>query len=583
MGRKRQGFSRRDFLGLGAAALGGAVLACGGSESIVELTATVVPQSAPPAAPTMRAVGSADTILLNGNLITMDPQTPFARAIAFKDGLILEVGTNEAIKALSGNATQEIDLGGKTVTPGLIDAHNHLQVWGILLNSFVPLLPPDIGGLDELLARLSETITQTPAGEWVQGYFWNVDPLPSRTYLDPIAPDHPIWLMQQGGHFGTANSLALEIAGITAETEDPVGGVIERDENGEPTGVLYNHRAMDLLRAHAPRPTTEMILDNLEFAQQMMTAVGVTTFQDCNARFSAIEAYLEAGRAEAMIMRGQVFYTLEWPADLQRALNEIQPYADEFMRFAGYKFLIDGQFPTWFTHEPHPGIRWNMPTWDPDHFKTAIKALHNTDLQIAVHCGGDAAVDLTLDAFEEAMNANPRSDPRHRIEHATLCTKEAVGRMADLGVQVSCQPQFIRFAKNIEEQLGQERAARIKVTRDWLDAGINVALGSDTPTSPWYGPQATLVGSVLRLDPDMNSFHPEQAMTIQEALHAHTMGSAHAAFEENVKGSLEAGKFADLVAWSDDFYAVEPLDIANISAELTMIGGEIVHQEVAED
>lgn len=579
MKMKKSTLSRRDFLKLSAVALGGAPLAFAKGEQFVELTATAVPQSTAPTPPVLLAGEFADTILLNGNLITMDAANPSAQALAIKGSQILEVGTNETINALAGSGTQVIDLGGKTVTPGLIDAHNHLQVWGTLLNDFTALVPPQVRSLDDLLARLSEAIAQAPAGEWVQGYFWNVNPLPNRHHLDPISPNNPIWLMQQGGHFGSTNSLGLSIAGITAETPDPDGGVIERDQNGEPTGILYNHRAMDLVRIYAPQPSPERVMENIHLAEDLMVALGVTSYHDCNARFSAIEGYLEAGREKSLIMRGQVFYTLEWPADLQRALNEIQHYADDFMRFAGYKLLIDGQLPTWYTHEPHPGIRWNMPTWDPAVFKQTIRQLHDSGLQIAVHCGGDAAFDLVLDAYEEAMNANPRSDPRHRIEHGTLTKPESTQRAANLGVQISTQPQFIGFSRHLVDNLGEERAGRIMVTREWLDAGINVALGSDTPTSPWQKPQVTLLGAINRIDGNGQPFHPEQALTIQEALHAHTMGSAHAAFEENTKGSLTPGKLADLVVWSGNFYAVaDPMDLVNIDPELSMIGGKVVHQ-----
>jgi len=279
-----------------------------------------------------------------------------------------------------------------------------------------------------------------------------------------------------------------------------------------------------------------------------------------------------------MLLRSQIFYTLEWPADLDRALNQIERINDQNMRFAGYKFLIDGQFPTWYTHEPHPGISWNMPTWNPDQFKETIKALHDTGLQVAVHAGGDAAVDLTLDAYEAAMKANPRQDPRHRIEHATLSSKTAAKRAADLGVVISCQPQFIRFAGNLPDKVGAERAKRIIVTREWMNAGVKLALGSDTPTSPWYAPQITLAESVLRVDQNNKALNPEQALTIQEALRLHTMGSAFACFEENVKGSLEPGKMADLAVWDANIYSIKPEEILQAKIEMTMIGGKVVYQ-----
>ena len=570
--------SRREFLKWGALSLGGSMLACGRAENLVEITATAVPQVATSTSP-VRTVGEfADTILVNGNLITIDGANPSAHALAIKSDQILQVGSDEAIRALAGEATQIIDMGGKSVTPGLIDAHNHLQVWGSLLNVYEPLLPPEVRSLDDMLAKLSTAVEKLPEGEWMQGYFWSVNPLPTRYDIDSVAPNNPIFLMQQGGHYAIANSLALQISGITAETENPEGGVIQRDDNGEPNGRLYNHRAMDLVRIHAPQPDSAMTIKNIQFAEEFMAAFGVTSYHDCNARLSAVQGYLQAGREQSLMLRGQVFYTLEWPGDLERALNEIQHDPDAFMRFAGYKFLIDGQLPTWYTHEPHPGISWNMTTWDQKMFKKAIRQLHDTGLQVAVHCGGDASFDLVLDAYEEAMNVNPRPDPRHRIEHGTLTKPESTQRAADLGVQISTQPQFIGFSKNMPELLGDERAGRIMVTREWLDAGINVALGSDTPTSPWQDPQHTLRGAVRRIDGNGDPYHPEQELTIQEALYAHTMGSAHAAFEDNTKGSLTPGKLADLVVWSDDFYSVDVEDIINIKAEMTMIGGQFVHQ-----
>ncbi|MEW5718409.1 MAG: amidohydrolase family protein, partial [Chloroflexota bacterium] len=447
-----------------------------------------------------------------------------------------------------------------------------------LLTNYVSLIPPDVKTLDDLLAKLKPAIAKAKPGEWVQGYYWDIDP-PTRAQLDPISPDNPVWLMQQGGHFASVNSAALKIANITAQTRNPEGGVIERDKQGNPTGVFYNHRAMDLVRAHIPQPTPQQIADSLRAAEMRMAEVGVTTYHDNNARFNAVQGYLQVAHAKSMMLRSQVYYTLEWPADLDRALKQIERINDEHMRFAGYKFLIDGQFPTWYTHEPHPGISWNMPTWNPNQYKQTIKALHDSGLQIAVHSCGDAAIDLTLDAYEAAMKANPRKDPRHRLEHAILCSKDAVKRAADLGVVISCQPQFVRIGGNLPDKIGAERAKRVIVTREWMNAGVKLALGSDTPTSPWYAPQVTLAESVLRLDQFDKPFNPEQALTIQEALRMHTMGSAYACFEENSKGSLEPGKFADLAVWNANLYTIKPEEILQAKIELTMIGGKIVYQK----
>jgi len=292
-----------------------------------------------------------------------------------------------------------------------------------------------------------------------------------------------------------------------------------------------------------------------------------------------VRTYLETGRQGALYLRGAVYYTLEWPADLDRALTQMERYQDDHMRFAGFKFLLDGQTLMAYCHEPHNGVRWDMPTWDPQTFKDAVRKLHDTGLQICVHCIGDAATDLTLDAYEEAMNANPRPDPRHRIEHAILTKSRSTQRMKDLGVVVSTQPAFIRLGGNYWSTVfGPERADRLMVTREWLEAGVHLALGSDAPTGPWYTPQMTLAEAVARLDRNNQQLEPDQALTIQEALRAHTMGSAYAAHEEDVKGSVEAGKLADLAVWTEDPYTAPLQRLWKIPIAMTLVGGKVVHQ-----
>jgi predicted amidohydrolase YtcJ len=584
--------TRRQFLVGAGAALTGAALACGREQDAVTTVpaSTSAPTATTPAAtrtpipivPTAPPEQAADLVLLNGKIITVDPSDTVAQAVALKDGLIQAVGTDGDIAASIGEATQVVDLGGRAVTPGLIDAHNHLQIMGLMGGYYVPLLPPEVNNVEELQVKLAEAVARTPEGEWVQGYFMVVAErrLPSKQDLDPVSPHHPVWIMQQGGHYGSANSLALQIAGITAATPDPTGGVIERDAEGEPTGVFYNHRAMDLLRRHAPRYTMEMVRENILSTQPTFAACGVTSFQDNNVRgVDTVQTYLEAGRQGEMSLRGAVYYTLEWPADLDRALYEVEHHEDEFMRFAGFKFLLDGQAKMAYCHEPHNGERWDTPTWAPQNFKDAVRALHDTGLQICVHCMGDAAADLTLDAFEEAMVANPRPDPRHRIEHAILTTPQATQRMKDLGVVVSTQPQFLRMGGDGFAQLfGEQRARRAIVTREWLEAGVPVALGSDAPTTPWYTPQVTLFGALARITASNQRHEPDQALTIQEALRAHTMGSAYAAHEEDVKGSVEVGKLADLAVWGEDPYTAPVKRLWQIPIEMTLIGGKLVHQ-----
>jgi len=584
--------TRRQFLIGAGATLVGTTLACNRGRGIATTvsapTTTPTPTTAhsptPTITPTPSLEGPADLVLLNGKVITVDAADTIAQAVAIKNGRIQAVGSDEAIRALVGPDTETVDLAGRSLTPGLIDAHNHFQVMGLMNGYYVPLMPPEVRTLAELQAKLQETVAQTPPGEWVKGYYLGLAEgrLPTRHDLDPISSEHPIWLMQQGGHYGSANSLALQIAGITADTPNPPGGQIGREANGEPNGVFYNHRAMDLVRRYIPAYTPEMVHENIVSTQPIFAAVGVTSFQDNNVRgVDMIRAYLETGKRGDMYLRGAVYFTLEWPKDLDRALNQMEHYQDEFMRFAGFKFLLDGQALMAYCHEPHNGVRWDMPTWEPQTFKDAVRKLHDTGLQICVHCIGDAAVDLTLDAYEEAMNANPRPDPRHRIEHAILTQAHSTQRMKDLGVVVSTQPAFIRIGGAYWPGVfGPERADRLMVTREWLESGVHLALGSDAPTGPWYTPQMTLAEAVARVDRNNQQLEPDQALTIQEALRAHTMGSAYAAHEENIKGSIEVGKLADLAVWSEDPYTAPLQRLWQIPIEMTLVGGEIVYKAV---
>jgi hypothetical protein len=587
--------TRRRFLVGAGTALAGAALACGrqrGAPTAVPALTPVptqkptVPSTAAATTaaikPTAPAEQAAELVLLNGKVITVDAVDSISQAVAVKDGLIQAVGSDGDVTTWIGERTQVVNLGGRTVTPGLIDAHIHFQVMGLMNSYYVPFLPPEVTTRDDLRAKLADVVTGTPEGEWIKGYFIVVQGggLPTRHDLDPVSPNHPVWIVQQGGHYGSANSLALQIAGITADTPDPVGGAIGRDANGEPDGVFYNHRAMDLVRLHVPVYTQEAVEANIASTQPLFAACGVTSFQDNNVRgTNTVGTYLDVGRRGDMYLRGAVYYTLEWPSDLVRALNEIERYDDAFMRFAGYKFLLDGQITMAYCHEPHNGNRWDTPTWQPETYKDAVRALHDTGLQICVHCYGDAAVDLTLDAFEEAMNANPRPDPRHRIEHCIICTPEATQRMKDLGVVVSTQPQFIRLGGDMyADMLGEERARRAIVTREWLDAGVPVALGSDAPSTPWYTPQVTMFGAVTRVTFSNQRHEPDQAMTVEEALRAHTLVSAYAGHEEDVKGSIEVGKLADLAVWSEDPYTASVQRLWQIPMEMTLVGGEIVYQ-----
>jgi predicted amidohydrolase YtcJ len=579
--------TRRDFLKLSGTALGGATLACAGGSKLLELTAVPTPVSpVVQPAPVLAPGQIVDTILVNGNIVTLDAKRTTAKSLALKDGIILFVGDDQSVRNMAGASTQVIDLSGRTVTPGLIDAHCHLSASGLLGTVYVDVSWPAINTIEQMQARLAEKVARTPPGEWVLGAGWLTfkQGFPTKHDIDPISPKHPMMVINQGGHLAVVNSLALEMAGVNASTKNPGNGMFLREANNEPNGTMMNHPAMDYFRKLWPKDLLDRqaMEASILSPQARFASYGVTSFQDVYARdMERMLAYFSIGKRREMTIRGQVMNVLEYTQELDGRIPQIEAmrYEDDFMHFAGGKCQVDGAGEASFTHEPHNGLAWNMSIWKPEDLKQVVRAFHDAGYQMSLHAFGDAAVDMALDSIEAAMNANPRPDPRHRIEHSVLNTDKALKRTRDLGVVISTQPQMIRvFGDGAEKIWGSERLQSMIPTRTWLDMGVPLALGSDAPSMPWWNPQATLAGSILRLTLTNKPVSPEQAMTIDEAMYAHTMGGAYADFAESKKGSLEPGKFADLIVWHDDPYALKPADLLKATVDLTLVAGKVVHQ-----
>ena len=518
----------------------------------------------------------ADLVFYNGTIITVDENDTIVNAVAIKDSLIYKVGSYQDIEPFIGPDTDVRNLNGKCMTPGMIDAHTHLMYYGQGELDYVNLRPPDVQNIDDLVAKIGERVQAVQPGEWIIGDgFFKLERMPTRYDLDPVSPDNPVFLNSLGGHYGTANSKALEIAGIDSSTLDPVGGLIERDSTGVPNGLFWNHPAMDLVRHYFPPFDETLLTECVLFAQEKYLTYGITSFQDVNCRGNArLLGYINA--VDSLKIRGYLSYTIERSSDAAFSIENLEPYQGPWLSLICDKFLLDGQPPTSFTYEPHLGPSYNLPTWNPDTLKKVIKDLHRAGHQIAIHAMGDAAIDLALDAYEEALNETPRPDHRFRLEHVMIPTTEAIQRMAQLGVIASLQPAALYTSGDFYIKIwGVEAAKRLKPLRSLLDAGVRIALGTDYPTVPRLHPKYTLWSSLVRSTSSGITIAPEERITIQEALRAHTMGSAYAAFEEDVKGSIEVGKYADLTIWSDNLYTIPISEIPNLWVRGVVVAGTI--------
>ena len=519
----------------------------------------------------------ADLIIFNGKIITVDTDDSIAEAVAVKDSLIMAVGTNAEIASFQGPNTEVRNLNGRTVTPGMIDAHLHLMYYGQAENDYVNLR--HLKNIAEVISAIEERVQQTPPDEWVigDGYFKLDDMrLPTKWDIDPVSPNNPVFLNSQGGHYGSFNSEALRIAGIDSNTQDPVGGIVEKDSiTGEPNGIFWNHPAMDLVRKYFPPFDENALAADVLFAQELCLVTGITSFQDVNTRGHVrLLGYYNA--LDSLKVRANMLYTIEKTHDAIISADSLADIQGPWLTLGGDKFLLDGQVPTSYTYEPHPGPSWDIATWDLDTLETVVKKLHRAGHQIAFHCMGDRAIDLALDVIEAAQNDTFRLDHRHRLEHCMIPTEASMDRMKDLGVVVSLQPAAIYSSAQFYVGFwGEERAARFKPFRSLLDRGIPVALGTDFPTIPFIAPKISLWSACLRKSETGYNLAFNERVTIQEALYAQTMGSAYAAFEEDIKGSIEVGKYADMVVWSDDMYSIPLNDLKDLYVISTIVAGTV--------
>ncbi|MFQ6014960.1 MAG: amidohydrolase [Anaerolineae bacterium] len=526
-------------------------------------------------------------ILRNGKVHTMDRGKPLAQAVAMAEGKIVAVGDDKeiekeiGIERLSGPETDVIDLQGKTVIPGFTDAHVHFGDYALSLDR------ANLDGaksLEEALARVEVKIEELEPGHWVQGWGWNhndwiVPEFPTKKHLDRIAPHHPVALHRKDGHSVWVNSLALERAGISADTPDPAGGQIDRDpQTGEPTGIL-RERAMELVEDVIPRPTERHLQQALKEAMAKAHELGVTAVHNMEGAdvFAALQAL--HGRGELKLR-----FCVSVPSDdLDEAikLGLRTGFGDDWLRIGCVKMFADGSLgsQTALMLEPFEGQPDNLGIVvnSKEEIKDWVHRALKAGLATAIHAIGDRANREVLDVYEEELR--PESGLRCRIEHVQLLHSDDIPRFAKLGVIASMQPIHATSDMLAADKFWGKRSKGGYAWRSLLDSGARLAFGSDCPVEP-LDPLLGVHAAVTRRRADgtpPGGWYPEQRITVDEAVYGFTMGAAYASGEEASKGSITVGKVADLVVLSQDIFTVDPMEILNTRVDYTIFAGEVVY------
>lgn len=538
------------------------------------------------ALPLRESPPAADLVLLSARIWTGDPAHPEAQALAVEKGRIVALGTDAEIGKRRGGSTVVIDGKNRRVVPGMIDAHTHMSMGGLNLLALDLRRTKDPAEFTRMVADYARS---RPPGVWLTDGAWDHEQwsparLPTREMLDPATGDHPTCLARQDGHMEVCNSLALKLAKIGRETPDPPGGVIVRDGNGEPTGVLKD-AAMDAVGAVRPPRTAEELAEGLRAAMRLAASSGVTSVQDLPGDAGDLAAWEALRAAGDLTLR--VHYRLplaEWEQarDVRARIKN-----DEWLRLGGVKGYADGSLgsSTALFDAPYADDPTNRGVFATDaiplsRMEARVAAADRAGLQVVIHAIGDRANGEILDLYERVARANGPRDRRFRIEHAQHLRPADVARFGRLGVVASMQPYHaIDDGRWAETRIGRERCRTTYAFRSLLDAHARLAFGSDWDVAP-LSPIAGIDAAVTRRTIDGKNprgWFPEQRISPAEALTAYTSGAAWAAFEENEKGTLRPGLLGDFVVLSQDLLAVPPDRIVDTRVDVTVVGGRVVY------
>jgi len=532
-------------------------------------------------------------VLLNGKIVTIDQKESIAEAVAVKFGRILAVGSSKDIKSLTDSRTKIIDLKGRTVVPGLIDSHCHFASMseGIpLAMGFVDAsYEAGIRSLADITARIAEQAKKKPKGEWIMVMKEDESKLadkrhPTKWDLDRVAPDHPVMIDTVGGHFSITNSKAFEMAGVTRDSPDPMGGRFERDpKTGELTGWIHERARHVFMPKMMPRePTLEEAVRGLRWMADRYVAAGLTCACDGYMAepvlIRALQHLLGEGELPLRI-RMDVYYEL---MSHLNALGIGEGFGGDMLRFCGIKVVCDGAISarTAWVAEPylHRPDYFGEPAITREVLRDVVMQGYPQGYRFSLHANGERAISMALDVLEEAQKKYPRRDPRNRIIHCTVVTPEIIARLKKLDVLPTIfGPYPYYHGDKILPAFGAERLERMFAARSLLEAELRVSAHSDHSASP-YPPLMGIHALVNRRTAGGKPAGLSQRITVMEALKLYTINAAYHSFEEDTMGSIEPGKLADMVVLGKDILTVPPETIINIPIDMTIVGGRVVYE-----
>jgi len=524
-------------------------------------------------------------LLLNGVIHTMEPGQPLVSALAIdrSSGRILAAGDNADMRTLAGPLTETLDLRGRVAAPGFIDAHTHLLTYA---QGRLEVDLRETRSEDEAVALVKARAATLAPGTWIIGHSWDKnhwtpERFPSKASLDAAVPDYPVALGSHDYHSMWVNSEALRRAGIEATTSDPGSGRIERDGEGEPTGMLYEMDAMALMDAVITPPDDATLKAELRRVFGELRARGVTGVHNIEGGESL--RLMQELRAEGEVGPRVLLYIPRQALPDALRLGLEAGFGDDFLRFAGVKIFMDGALgsQTAAMLDPYEGSagKVGLLTTGEEEIERVVREAAQGGVGMAIHAIGDRAVKTALDGVEAGLRAGTLRARRIRLEHVQLARIEDLQRMARLGAVASVQPFHAVVDRYTAERYWGDRYRRAYAYNTMRELGIHVALGSDTPVDT-CDPLRILHAAINRYDdrtPDAGAWLPDQALTLQQALYAYTAGAAYAGGQEAHQGTLAPGKLADLAVLAEDPFTLPQDRIAGAEVAATLIGGELVH------